>query len=118
MPIEPTTTHVRLLRSGEDGESSAARQERREGRVRRHSARTPRPLKKVFGIICGMTVEEIVNSEAFKSVVEDYRSMCFWNMDADFFPSNKREVLLALDNLEKYGDMKSYRFAGEVRKWL
>ena len=28
-----------------------------------------------------MTVKEIVESEAFKSVVEDYRSMCFWNMD-------------------------------------
>ena len=71
-----------------------------------------------FGIIHCMTVKEIVESEAFKSVVEDYRSMCFWNMDENFFPSNKREVLLALGNLEKYGDMRSYRLAGEIRKWL
>ena len=68
--------------------------------------------------ITQMTVKEIVESEAFKSVVEEYRSMCFWNMDENFFPSNKREVILALDNLEKYGDMKSYRLAGEMRKWL
>jgi hypothetical protein len=39
-------------------------------------------------------------------------------MDENFFPSNEREVLLALDNLEKYGDMRSYRLAGEMRKWL
>ena len=78
----------------------------------------PANLIRFFGIIRRMTVKEIVESEAFKAVVEDYRSMCFWNMDENFFPSNKREVLLALDNLEKYGDMKSYRLAGEVRKWL
>ena len=75
-------------------------------------------LIRSFGYNVGMTVKEIVESEAFKSVVEDYRSMCFWNMDENFFPSNKREVLLALGNLEKYGDMRSYRLAGEIRKWL
>ena len=73
---------------------------------------------RIFWYNVGMTVKEIVESEAFKSVVEDYRSMCFWNMDENFFPSNKREVLLALGNLEKYGDMRSYRLAGEIRKWL
>jgi len=65
-----------------------------------------------------MSIQEIVNSKTLKSAVEDYRSMCFWNMDENFFPSNEREVLLALDNLEKYGDMRSYRLAGEMRKWL
>ena len=75
-------------------------------------------LIRFFWYNVGMTVKEIVESEAFKSVVEDYRSMCFWNMDENFFPSNKREVLLALGNLEKYGDMRSYRLAGEIRKWL
>ena len=79
--------------------------------------RSPHQIR-FFGYNVGMTVKEIVESEAFKSVVEDYRSMCFWNMDENFFPSNKREVLLALGNLEKYGDMRSYRLAGEIRKWL
>ena len=66
----------------------------------------------------GMTIQEIVDSEALRAVVSDYRSMCFWNMDEDFFPANRREVLLALDNLEKYGDMRAYRLAGEIRQWL
>ena len=79
--------------------------------------RSPHQIR-FFWYNVGMTVKEIVESEAFKSVVEDYRSMCFWNMDENFFPSNKREVLLALGNLEKYGDMRSYRLAGEIRKWL
>ena len=65
-----------------------------------------------------MTIQEIVDSEALRTVVDDYRSMCFWNMDENFFPGNRREVLLALDNLEKYGDMKAYRLAGEIRQWL
>ena len=65
-----------------------------------------------------MTIQEIVDSEALRAVVSDYRSMCFWNMDEDFFPANRREVLLALDNLEKYGDMRAYQLAGEIRQWL
>jgi len=65
-----------------------------------------------------MTIQEIVDSEALKAAVSDYRSMCFWNMDEDFFPANRREVLLALDNLEKYGDMRAYQLAGEIRQWL
>jgi len=65
-----------------------------------------------------MTIKEIVESEALKTAVEDYRSMCFWNVDEDFLPRNRREVLFALDNLEKYGDMKAYRIAGEFRQWL
>ena len=70
------------------------------------------------GIIHSMTIKEIVESEALKAAVEDYRSMCFWNVDENFLPRNRREVLFALDNLEKYGDMKAYRIAGEFRQWL
>ena len=66
----------------------------------------------------GMTIQEIVDSETLRAAVSDYRSMCFWNMDEDFFPANRREVLLALDNLEKYGDMRAYRLAGEMCQWL
>ena len=65
-----------------------------------------------------MTIQEIVDSEALRAAVSDYRSMCFWNMDEDFFPTNRREVLLALDNLEKYGDLRAYRLAGGIRQWL
>ena len=66
----------------------------------------------------GMTIQEIVDSEALKTAMSAYRSMCFWNMDEDFFPSNRREVILALDNLERYGDLEAYRLAGEIRQWL
>ena len=65
-----------------------------------------------------MTIQEIVDSETLRAAISDCRSMCFWNMDEDFFPANRREVLLALDNLEKYGDMRAYRLAGEIRQWL
>ena len=74
--------------------------------------------RRFYDIITAMSIQEIVDSEVLKAAVSDYRSMCFWNMDENFFPSNKREVVLALDNLEKYGDMRAYRLAGEMRKWL
>lgn len=67
-----------------------------------------------------MTVQEIVDSEAFKSVIRDYRSMCHVRLEygREVFSFQQKEILLALDNLEKYGDMRAYRFAGEIRQWL
>ena len=48
-----------------------------------------------------MTVSEIIRTEAVKSVIENYRSMCFWSFPDDFMPKNKRQLLLALDSLEQ-----------------
>ena len=56
-----------------------------------------------------MTVSEII---------QNYRSMCFWSFPDDFMPKNKRQLLLALDSLERYGDRVAYQKAGEIRQWL
>ena len=79
------------------------------------------PLRRTRGVwynTKAMTEEEIVNSKELKSVVEDYRSMCFWNFAEDFMPKDRRQVFLALDTLERYGNMDAYRRAGEIRQWL
>lgn len=65
-----------------------------------------------------MTVSEIIQTEEVKSVIENYRSMCFWSFPDDFMPKNKRQLLLALDSLERYGDRVAYQKAGEIRQWL
>ena len=65
-----------------------------------------------------MGIEEIVNSKELCSAVNDYRGMCFWNFDEEFMPKNRRQVILALDNLERYGDLAAYRRAGVIRQWL
>lgn len=63
-----------------------------------------------------MTVGEI--AKRYDSVVEDYRSMCFWNLAEDFLPRTPTDLALVAENLEKYGDLKAYKIAGEIRKWL
>ena len=65
-----------------------------------------------------MDVKDIVESEAMQSLVDDYRTMCFWSMDEGFYPRTRQEIMIALDNLERYGDMSAYRRAGEIRQWL
>ena len=65
-----------------------------------------------------MTIKDIVASHEIHSVVDDYRSMCFWNMAEDFYPSNARQLQIVVDDLERYGDMAAYRYAGKIRKWL
>ena len=65
-----------------------------------------------------MTVEEIVQTPQFRSVVEDYRGMCLWSLPEDFMPDNERQIHSLVECLEHYGDLKAYRKAGEIRKWL
>ena len=65
-----------------------------------------------------MTVEEIANTEEYRSLVEKYRWMCLWSFPEDILPKTKREMSLVLDAFENYGDMNAYRKAGEIRKWL
>ena len=65
-----------------------------------------------------MSIEYIVSSPELQSLVNDYRSMCFWNMAEDFMPRTREDVLVALDNLERYGTMDAYRRAGIIRTWL
>jgi len=65
-----------------------------------------------------MTLEEIVDSEELKTLVRDYRGMCFWNVADDFMPKTREQVVLALDNAEHYGTLDAYRRAGVIRKWL
>lgn len=65
-----------------------------------------------------MTIEEIVQSEAVHTLVNDYRGMCFWNLAEDFLPRTREQLLMTLDYLERYGDLAAYRRAGRIRKWL
>ena len=39
-------------------------------------------------------------------------------MAEDFYPSNARQLQIVVDDLERYGDMAAYRYAGKIRKWL
>ena len=67
-----------------------------------------------------MTVEEIVNTEEYRSLVEKYRGMCLWFAPKDVAMHPKCPIQLeqVLSSLESYGDMEAYRRAGRIRKWL
>ena len=65
-----------------------------------------------------MTIREIIESKEFRSVVNDYRGMCLWNLPEDFMPQNERQIEMVIDNLEHYGDLSAYRRAGRIRAWL
>lgn len=65
-----------------------------------------------------MDIQDIVNSEDMKSIMDNYRSMCFWSFPEDFMPQNKAQLVLALECLERYGDRDAYCKAGEIRQWL
>ena len=65
-----------------------------------------------------MTVKEIVDSEAFKSVVEDYRDVCLWFADLSKPPRNEVQLEQVLSSIETYGDAEAFKRVGRIRSWL
>lgn len=65
-----------------------------------------------------MAIAEIISSEKLRTLIEDYRSMCLWSFPEDFKPTNRDQVMMALEAVERYGDLSAYRRAGEIRQWL
>ena len=65
-----------------------------------------------------MTVEEIVQTPQFLSVVEDSRDTCLWYMNSDLEPKNDLQLEQVLTAIENHGDLAAYKREGENRKWL
>ena len=65
-----------------------------------------------------MTVEEIVNTEEFQSLMRDYRTMCLWFAPENCCPHNDVQLEQILTSFERYGDLAAYKRAGRIRKWL
>jgi hypothetical protein len=65
-----------------------------------------------------MTIQEIVNSEAYKSVVRDYRDVCLWFADLSRPPQNDIQLEQVLSSIETYGDAEAFRRVGRIRSWL
>ncbi len=65
-----------------------------------------------------MTVEEIIKTPEYISVVNDYRDMCLWFAPADCRPQNDVQLEQILTSIERYGDLAAYKRVGRIRKWL
>ena len=65
-----------------------------------------------------MDIQEIVNSEAYKSVVRDYRDVCLWFADLSKPPSNEVQLEQVLSSIETYGDASAFKRVGRIRSWL
>ena len=79
--------------------------------------RSPHQIR-FFWYNVGMTVKEIVESEAFKSVVEDYRDVCLWFADLSKPPRNEVQLEQVLSSIETYGDVNAFKRVGRIRSWL
>jgi hypothetical protein len=65
-----------------------------------------------------MTVEEIINTPEYRSLLNDYRDMCLWYMDRDFVPKTSSDLIAVLDGIDYNGTMDAYRRVGRIRTWL
>lgn len=51
-------------------------------------------------------------------LVDTYRERCLWFLRADYYPTDRQEVLRTLDYIRRYGDREAFRKAGELYQWL
>lgn len=65
-----------------------------------------------------MTLEDILNSQELKSVVDDYRMTCLWFANDVYHPQNQIQLEQILSAIESSGDMNAFKRVGRIRKWL
>ena len=55
---------------------------------------------------------------AVDRLVDEYRHRCLWFLREDYYPATDAERLRVLDYIERYGDVRAYQRAEEIRRWL
>ena len=55
---------------------------------------------------------------AIDTLVDRYRDRCLWFLRPDYYPASDSERLHVLAYIERYGDLKAYRQAAQLKRWL
>ena len=69
-------------------------------------------------ILSAMTIREIIESQEFRSVVNDYRDTCLWFANNVEHPSDRLQLEQILSAIENNGDAAAFRRVGRIRQWL
>ena len=56
--------------------------------------------------------------QAFRTLIDEYRSRCLWFLRADYYPETAVERWRVLDAIATYGDTHAFRRVAELRTWL
>ena len=65
-----------------------------------------------------MTVEEIIKTPEYISVVDDYKDVCLWFSPECYHPHTGVQLEQILTSIERNGDLNAYKRVGRIRKWL
>ena len=65
-----------------------------------------------------MTVEEIIRTPEYISVVDDYKDVCLWFSPECYHPHTGVQLEQILTSIERNGDLNAYKRVGRIRKWL
>jgi hypothetical protein len=65
-----------------------------------------------------MTVEEIIKTPEYISVVDDYKDVCLWFSPECYHPHTGVQLEQILTSIERNGDVNAYKRVGRIRKWL
>ena len=65
-----------------------------------------------------MTVEEIITTPEYISVVDDYKDVCLWFSPECYHPHTGVQLEQILTSIERNGDLNAYKRVGRIRKWL
>ena len=65
-----------------------------------------------------MTFADIIASEEYVSMVNDYRRTCLWFANDALHPADEIQLEQVLSSVERSGDLAGFKRAGRIRQWL
>ena len=52
------------------------------------------------------------------ALVDEYRVQCLWFVKRDYYPRSREGALRMLEYVQKSGDLRGFKQAGELKQWL
>ena len=88
--------------------------------ARRRAGAGDWPFAQRFAILCGMTLQDIIESDEYHSLVDDYSRSCLWFAEESLVrrPMTDDQLEVVLSSIEANGDAEAYKRAGKIRQWL
>jgi len=65
-----------------------------------------------------MTIEEIVQTDEYQSVIADYKDTCLWSATGYEHPHSRTQLDYLLGCIATYGDAAAFKRVGKIRQWL
>lgn len=109
-PAIPRPTRLRIIRKRARLSCTAAEPDKPGGRAA--------GSRIITAVMSATGSNEAKLAAEVDQLVDEHRIECLWFLRPDYHPATDQERIRVLEHIERHGDLKTFRRAATLRRWL